>query len=57
MNYYTEWPDSGCLYGLPPSNITLSVSFSLSASRILHCILNYQNLYRSLGKGFVVWKE
>lgn len=57
MNYYTEWPDSGCLYGLPPSNITLSVSFSLSASQILHCFLNYQNLYRSLGKGFVVWKE
>lgn len=57
MNYYTEWSNSGYLYGLPPSYNLLDVSFSLSASQILHCFLNYQNLYRLLGKGFVVWKQ
>lgn len=53
MNYYTKWPDIGYYRGLSPSNIILDVSFSLSAFQILHCFLNYQNLYRLLGKGFV----
>lgn len=57
MNYYIERPDTAYRYGLSPSNIILSVSFSLSTSQILYCILNYQNLYRLLGKGFVVWKQ
>ena len=52
MNYYTKWPDIGYYRGLSPSNIILDVSFSLSASQILHCFLNYQNLYRLLGKGY-----
>lgn len=57
MNYYTKWPDIGYYRRLSPSNIILDVSFSLSASQILHCFLNYQNLYRLLGKGFVVWNR
>lgn len=56
MNYYTERPDIGYHYGLSPSKIILDVSFSLSASQILHCFLNYQNLCCLLGKGFVVYK-
>lgn len=56
MNHYTKWSDIDYYRGLSPSNIILSVSFSLSASQILHCFLNYQNLCCLLGKGFVVYK-
>ncbi len=57
MNYYTERPINGYPHGLPPSDIVSDVSFVSADSQILYCILNYQNLYRLLGKGFVVWKE